>query len=661
MNHYSQSQLADHQDRVILVGNPNVGKSVIFSYLTGRYVTVSNYPGTTVEIASGKLMGKKETLVLDTPGINNLIPTSEDEVVTRNMLLDYPEAGIIQVGDSRNLERTILLSLQLKELGVKFVLCLNMMDESRERGIEIDVQDLSQKLGVPVIQTVATQHIGLNKLIPALNDSGENRSPSVQYPEAVNEGAMAVEALIESSHPFKRSISLMLLASDLSLKNWVDKAVPKDRLEELNEHLRETQTHFHTSVNNVITTARLRHARQMAQEVISREAEASSSFFRKLGEWSHHRYWGLLIGGAILYLMYQFVGVFGAGTLVDFLEETLFAAWLMPLLASVVDTVLPVQFLRDMLVGEYGLLSMALSYSIAIVLPIVGTFFIAFGILEDSGYLPRLAVMMNRLFKLMGLNGKAVLPMVLGLGCDTMATMTTRILESRKERLIVILLLALGVPCSAQLGVILGMLAALSPVMTILWIGCVLAVLFIVGYLSSKIFAGESSDFVLELPPMRLPKLSNILVKTMARIEWYLREAVPLFFLGTFVLFVFDKMKLLGVIERAVSPVVVGFLGLPSKAMEAFLIGFLRRDYGAAGLYKLFSSQLSEASVAMETQIQVVVSMITITLFMPCIANFFMIIKEQGLKTAVGMSLFILPFSLVIAGAVNHILRWVLL
>jgi ferrous iron transport protein B len=205
------------------------------------------------------------------------------------------------------------------------------------------------------------------------------------------------------------------------------------------------------------------------------------------------------------------------------------------------------------------------------------------------------------------------------------------------------------------------MLAALSPVMTILWIGCVLAVLFIVGYLSSKIFAGESSDFVLELPPMRLPKLSNILVKTMARIEWYLREAVPLFFLGTFVLFVFDKMKLLGAIERAVSPVVVGFLGLPSKAMEAFLIGFLRRDYGAAGLYKLFSSQLSEASVAMETQIQVVVSMITITLFMPCIANFFMIIKEQGLKTAVGMSLFILPFSLVIAGAVNHILRWVLL
>jgi ferrous iron transport protein B len=262
---------------------------------------------------------------------------------------------------------------------------------------------------------------------------------------------------------------------------------------------------------------------------------------------------------------------------------------------------------------------------------------------------------------MMGLNGKAVLPMVLGLGCDTMATMTTRILDSRKERLIVMLLLALGVPCSAQLGVILGMLAALSPAMTFLWAGCIVLVIFAVGFLSSKIISGKGSDFVLELPPMRLPKLSNIGVKTLARIEWYLREAVPLFFLGTFVLFILDKLTLLSVIERGVSPVVVGFLGLPIKATEAFLVGFLRRDYGAAGLFNLFNDQIQSGSIAMETQIQIVVSMITITLFMPCIANFFMIIKEQGIKVAMAISLFILPFSILVAGSINYLLRWLLL
>lgn len=647
--------------RLILVGNPNVGKSVIFTYLTGRYVTVSNYPGTTVEVTTGKLVGNKDIVVVDTPGINNLIPTSEDEVVTRNILLEYPDAKVIQVGDSRNLERTILLSLQLKEMGIPFVLCLNIVDEAREKGITTDIESLSKTLGIPVVETIATQHLGLANLIPALEKTQQNHLSEMKYSEPIQQGAEAIARLIDNNHPFKSSISLMLLASDESLNDWVYKYVGEEKISDLSEILRDIQVHFQMPIGNVITTERLNQANRIARSVVKKVDVKSTSFYTVLGKWSHHRYGGLVIGVLILFLMYEFVGVFGAGTLVNFLERTIFGSWLIPLVTKVVDTLIPIAFIHDLLVGDYGLLSMALSYSIAIVLPIVGTFFIAFGILEDSGYLPRLAVMMNSAFKMMGLNGKAVLPMVLGLGCDTMATMTTRILDSKKERTIVIFLLALGVPCSAQLGVILGMLAALSPVMTLLWIASVVGILFAVGYLSSKILPGQSSDFVLELPPMRRPKLSNIGVKTLARIEWYLREAVPLFFLGTFVLFVLDKIKLLGLIERVVSPVIVGFLGLPVKATEAFLIGFLRRDYGAAGLYNLFSSQLSGASIPMETQIQVVVSMITITLFMPCIANFFMIIKEQGMKTALAMTAFILPFSIGVAGVINHVLRWTLL
>jgi len=661
VKHSHDVHFTDHQDKIILVGNPNVGKSVIFGFLTGHYVTVSNYPGTTVELTHGKLLGRKDTLVIDTPGINNFIPSSEDEVVTRNILLESPDAQVIQVGDSRNLDRTLLLSLQLKEMGIPFILCLNMSDEARERGILIDDKKLSETLQVPVVKTVAIQHIGLQKLIPKLMEVRTNYFPGIEYPPVIARASSEVNSLIQNEHPFKDSLSLMILASDLSLSDWVHQHVPDDKIDDLNDILRETAIRLQTSIGNAITSERMKKARQLAKDVVSREKAAESSFFTRLGEWSQHRFGGLFIGAFVLYLIYQFVGVFGAGTLVDFFENTVFGTWLTPLITSLVDTILPFPFAHDLLVGDYGLLSMALSYSIAIVLPIVGTFFLAFGILEDSGYLPRLAVMVNKLFRMMGLNGKAVLPMVLGLGCDTMATMTTRILDSRKERLIVILLLALGVPCSAQLGVILGMLAALSPGMTFLWAGCVVLVIFVVGYLSSKVISGRGSDFVLELPPMRLPKLSNIGVKTLARIEWYIREAVPLFFLGTFVLFILDKLSLLTVIERSVAPIIVGFLGLPIQATEAFLVGFLRRDYGAAGLYKLFNAHLHGGAIPMEIQIQIIVSMITITLFMPCIANFFMIIKEQGTKVALAVSLFILPFSMLVAGTINHLLRWLLL
>jgi ferrous iron transport protein B len=240
--------------------------------------------------------------------------------------------------------------------------------------------------------------------------------------------------------------------------------------------------------------------------------------------------------------------------------------------------------------------------------------------------------------------------MILGLGCDTMATLTTRILETKKERIIVTLLLALAVPCSAQLGVILGILSSVSFKATAIWAGVILFVIFLVGYLSSKLIPGKGSDFILEVPPIRVPQAKNIFVKTLARIEWYLREAVPLFILGTLMLFILDKLGALVVIEQFASPVVVGLLGLPIKATEAFLIGFFRRDYGAAGLFAL-----AEAGQLDSTQI--IVSLVTITLFVPCIANFFIMVKERGIKIAVAMAVFIFPFAFLVGGVLNFILR----
>ncbi|MBI5285984.1 MAG: ferrous iron transporter B [Deltaproteobacteria bacterium] len=363
-----------------------------------------------------------------------------------------------------------------------------------------------------------------------------------------------------------------------------------------------------------------------------------------------HPIWGIPILLVVLYSMYKFVGGFGAGTSVDFLEEVIFGGYINPWATRVVELLIPVRFIQELLVGEYGLITMAITYAIAIILPIVGYFFIFFGILEDSGYLPRFAVMVDKVFRIMGLNGKAVLPMVLGLGCDTMATMTTRILETRKERIIVTLLLALGVPCSAQLGVILGMLGGLSFKATLWWGGVVVFVILLVGMLASRVIPGESADFLLEIPPMRMPQLSNIFIKTLMRVEWYLREAVPLFILGTFILFVLDKLNILKLVEGFASPIVVGLLNLPPKATEAFIVGFLRRDYGAAGLLTLQRDGFLDPT-------QVVVSLVTITLFVPCIANFFMIVKERGLKTAIGMAVFIFPFAVLVGGVLNYILR----
>ncbi len=287
----------------------------------------------------------------------------------------------------------------------------------------------------------------------------------------------------------------------------------------------------------------------------------------------------------------------------------------------------------------------------AIVLPVVGTFFFAFGALEDSGYLPRLSVLADRMFRFMGLNGKAVLPMVLGLGCVTMATLTTRILSTRKERLLATLLLALAVPCAAQLGVILGMLAWVSFRAVLFLLAVLLLQMLVVGWAADKIMPGKRSDFVVELPPMRLPVFGNLLRKTWSRVVWFLREAVPLFILGTAFLFLLDRLAILPFIVRVAEPLMAGWLDLPAKAAEAFVMGFLRRDYGAAGLFEM-------ARQGMLDNTQIMVSLVTMTLFVPCVANFFVIIKEHNYKKAALMMGFIIPYAVLVGGIVNLFLRW---
>jgi ferrous iron transport protein B len=624
----------------VLVGNPNVGKSVLFRNLTRRYVTVSNYPGTTVELVRARAseqLGDRE--VVDTPGLNDLAPRSDEARVTRELLTSHPDATVIQVADAKNLRRALFLTLQIAEMRRSMVLVLNMWDELEERGGHVDTERLSAILGVPVIRTVAPRNQGTEELIEAL---GRASVPRIAPAEGL--------------------------------------ASPSDaaRLDLVNRILSETWS-------------------------ISQPERAPLGV--RLGFWAMHPVKGLAVLAAILLSVFWFVGLFGAGTLVDALEVAGFEQRVSPAAIGLADRLLPfphehleevvpyalslpvspahevvlresdrlavrpayeiprgvelttgqsvLRWIHDFLVGPFGQITMALSYGLAIVLPIVTVFFLVFSVLEDSGYFSRMSVMLNRVFRLMGLNGKAVLPMILGLGCTTMATMTTRVLESRKERIVTTMLLALAVPCSAQLGVLLALMAALSPAGTAVWLGIMAGVILLVGWLTAKVFPGEGSDFILELPPMRRPQLGNVVTKTYSRLEWYLKEVIPVFLVGTAALFLLDRAGALSAISRAAEPLVTGWLGLPAEMSNALLVGFMRRDFGA-----VYILDAATGAGAILSPHQILVAMVTITLFMPCFATLLMISKEHGRRVAAGMVAFIFPFAVLIGGLVNQLGRW---
>jgi ferrous iron transport protein B len=647
-----EAQPAAAPTSIILVGNPNVGKSALFGALTGSYVTVSNYPGTTVEMTRGHLERSTTRIaVIDTPGTNSLSPSSEDERVTRDVVLGTSDASIVVVGDAKNLERTILLALQIGEMGLPHVVALNMWDELAPRGLVIDAAALARELGAAVVPTVAIRREGLEDLRREIA-SPRRSGPSIAYPSEVERAVATIAPLLPSGEAAPRARALMVLGGEATLLAALRERVGADAFHAIESARREAETALSEPLAAVINRVRMRAAWTIADRVRRRESTSGEArrLARALEGFTTHRLWGLPVLLGVLWVAYQFVGVFGAGTLVDLMENGLFGGFINPAATRLVNATVPWAVVRDLIVGEYGVLTMALTYSLALILPIVGTFFIAFGVLEDSGYLPRLAVMVNRLFKTMGLNGKAVLPMVLGLGCDTMATMTTRILETRKERLIVIMLLALGVPCSAQLTVVLTMLGAMSPAAMLIWLGVVVGTILLVGALAARVLPGKGSDFVLELPPLRWPRPGNIATKTLARIEWYLKEAVPLFVLGTLILFVADRLDLLSGLERATAPVLQGLLGLPRETAAAFVVGFLRRDFGAAGLYQMRQAGRLDP-------VQVVVAVVVITLFIPCIANFFMMVKERGWKTGLAIAGFIFPFAIAVGAALNWALR----
>ncbi len=633
---------------ILLIGNPNVGKSVIFSLLSGKYNTVSNYPGTTVEFEEGEInIDNCKYKIIDTPGVNSLIPMSEDEQVTRNLILQKEVYTILVIGDAKNLKRTLNLLLQVSEMGLPSILVLNMIDEAQEIGIKINTEILSEKLGIPVIETVAIRKKGLTNLLRALKEPKVAKI-NFAYEPWIEKTINELEVFLPNSNISRRALALMLLSSDKDLFNFLKERLSFEQVRAIENKINELMQIQGKDFYEIIQINRMQQIERIQKEVEESERVIKTSSIQE--KITMHPIWGYFILIMVLFAMYMLIGKFGAQIAVDYMEEIIFNKHINPWFTNLFLNYVGDNIISDFFIGKYGVLTMALTYGIAIIMPIVLTFFIAMGILEDSGYLPRLSILLNKIFKWMGLNGKAVIPMILGLGCDTMATMTTRILDTRKERILVTFLLALGVPCSAQLSVIFAMVSKISALSFSIWFIIISFVLIVVGYLGSKLIAGESSDFILEIPPLRIPQFSNVFIKTLARLEWYSKEVIPLFIISTAALFLLDKIKILKIIEDFSSPLVVNLLNLPKEAAGAFLMGFLRRDYGAAGLFDLFNKGSID-------NIGALVSMVTITLFIPCFANTLMIIKERGLKLGLIIIAIIFPLSFFVGALLNLFLR----
>ncbi|MGE5556980.1 MAG: ferrous iron transport protein B [Bacillota bacterium] len=640
---------------VVMVGNPNVGKSAIFNRLTGACTAVSNYPGTTVDLTRGRMrFPGASCTIIDTPGIYSMNPVTEEEFVTRRLLFKSRPRLVIHVVDARNLERMLHLTLQLLEAGLPLLVVVNMVDEAGASGMSIECSRISRGLQAPVLPTAASTGRGIGALKIAIRDrllrDFTPRQPLlIRYPARLEEAIRRLEPKFKASYPVaRRCLALLLLEGDEEgidlVRRCEGRSWPgiKKVLSEIPKNCRE-QAAFDAAL------ARNLFIRDLCRSAIRISAnDKTVTPAARLGDLMMHPRWGWPFLLAALYFgLYQFVGRFGAGTLVHLLEHKLFLDRLNPWFEQTAAAHIPWPAVNQLLAGEYGVFTLGFRYAIAITLPIVGTFFFAFALLEDTGYLPRLAYLVHNFFRKAGLSGRAVIPITLGLGCGTMATIVTRTLETRRERLIATFLLALAVPCSAQLGLILSLLAS-RPAALICWSVFISVVFTLSGYLADRILPGQKPVFYMEIPPLRLPRLSNIFAKTLARMQWYFLEVLPMFILASVLLWLGNITHLFASALHLLIPL-VRWIGLPDRTAPVFLFGFFRRDFGAAGLYDMAASL---------TDRQLMVAAVVLTLFVPCMAQFAVMLKERGPVAATAIAGLVFTFAFLCGRLIHVFFLW---
>lgn len=567
--------------KILLMGNPNVGKSVIFSRLTGAKVIISNYPGTTVEFTQGHLkLGEEKALVIDVPGTYTLEPVTKAEEVACSMLKEGDL--VINIVDATNLERNLNLTQQLLEKNMPVIVALNMWDDTKHRGIEIDVEKLEKILGVPVMPTCGLTGEGVRHLVERFKE-----------------------------------------AKTLTLKFASD----KERWEEIGRIVNDVQKLYH------------RH----------------HTFLEILEDLSIKPLSGIPIALGVIYVSFKIIRFIGEGLIGNVFEPLFENLWL-PLISKLSQLLGQSGFLHDILIGHliegeidfgmsFGLLTTGLFVPIAMVLPYIFSFYLVLGLLEDWGYLPRLAVLVDNIMHRLGLHGYAIVPMILGLGCNVPGALATRLLVGRREKFIAATLMAIAVPCMAQIAMIVGLVGERGgQYLTIVFL-VLISLWFILGRILHRVLKGESPELTLEIPPYRIPQVLAVIKKLWMRTQAFLISAVPYVLLGILVVNILYTLKVVDFLAKVFSPILSGLWGLPSNAISALLVGFLRKDVaiGMLGPLNLTTKQL-------------VIGSTILAIYFPCVATFIVLIRELGVKDMLKSALIMVLIALLVGSILNLIL-----
>ena len=568
--------------KIFLIGNPNVGKSVVFSRLTGVHVVSSNYPGTTVEISRGYLkIGDDRVEVIDLPGTYSLQPSSKAEEVAVSLLKESQrqDIAVVNVIDATNLERNLFLTLQLVEEGYPVAVCLNMCDDTAHRGINIDVARLAQILGVAVIPTCGLTGSGVRPLMESIS----NIRPSLQKART-------------------------------HLERWQEIG----RIIEQTQHL----SHRHHNLRELLEDASLRP------------------------------FSGTLIASLAIYTSFKFVR-FLAEWLIANVFDPVFYDIYQPLLMKISSALGGSGFLHHLLIGELiggridfkqslGLLTTAPYIEIAMVLPYIVSFYLVLGVLEDVGFLPRLAMLLDNILHRLGLHGFTIIPILLGFGCNVPGIIATRVLESRRERFIAATIIAIGVPCVPLQAMIFGFLGKSGGLYVAGVYLTLLAVIIILGMILNRFLKGYSPELLLEIPPYRLPPLLLLFKKLYFRIKGFLIDAMPVVLLGVLVINVLLFFKLFDLFVMAFEPVINGLFGLPKEAVAGLVIGFLRKDV-AVGMLMPLGLSLK----------QLLVATVLLAMSFPCVATFAVLLKELGFKDFLKSVFVMLSVGIVVGTLLN--------
>ena len=566
--------------QIVLMGNPNVGKSVVFSRLTGADVISSNYPGSTVDYTRGRmcLEGTVEEII-DAPGTYSLTPTNKAEEVAAKML---EEADlIVNVIDATNLERNLFLTLELIESGKPMVIALNMWDDAMKRGITIDYEQLQKTLGVQVVPTTALSGEGIHCLVESFEHArADRRSPTTEEDKWVTIGAIT---------------------------------------KEIQQIIRR-----HPTLADRIASASIRPMT------------------------------GVPVAIGVLFLAFWVVRLIGE-SLIAYVFEPLFELY-RPLAMAISDWLGP-GFLQELLIGQLfdgqidyvqsmGLLTTGLFVPIGMVLPYIVAFYLTLAILEDSGYMPRLATLTDTFFHRLGMHGHGIIPLFLGLGCNVPGALAVRCMETRKQRFISATLLAIAVPCMAQIAMIFAILGPYGMKYILLVVGTLIIVYIVAGLLLNRFVKGESPEICLEIPPYRMPHARTVLKKTWMRVRGFLGEAIPYLFLGILIVNILYLVGFLQWLGMLLAPITTGLFGLPQDATTALLMGFLRKDLAVGMLLPLGM-----------TAIQLVIAVTVLTIYFPCVATFAVLIRELGLRDMAKSAALMIATALIVGTSLNLILN----